>query len=100
MNTLKGVQHLYVRDEFPPHDLLELLRANLAGRVAQLAVARHVHEVRLGHVDSVVLRAGFSLERRSFLFTQQNLQPQSTTSYVGAETLSFAFKAQYAVSGH
>jgi hypothetical protein len=51
-------------------------------------------------VDSVVLRAGFNLERRSFLFTQQNLQPQSTTSYVGAETLSFAFKAQYAVSGH
>ena len=49
-------EHLQVRDHLPAHDGLELPRAYLAGRVAQRTVARHVHEVRLGHVDPVILR--------------------------------------------
>jgi hypothetical protein len=50
------ITRLQVRDDLPAHDGLELPRADLARLVAQRAVARHAHEVRLGHVDPVVLR--------------------------------------------
>ena len=51
------ITHLDVRDDLPAQDGLELPRTNLARLVAQRPVPRHVHEVRLGHVDPVVLRS-------------------------------------------
>ncbi len=65
--------HLQVRDDLPAHDGLELSRADLAGRIAQRAVARHVYEVRLGHVDPVVLHPASGGPQQKLLAQHQKL---------------------------
>ncbi len=45
-----------MRTYLAPHDGLELALADLASDVAQCAILRDVHEVRLGHVDPTVLQ--------------------------------------------
>jgi hypothetical protein len=54
---LQGQEHLKVRDDLATHNLFEFMCAYLSGIIAERAVARHVHEVRLGYVNPMVLRA-------------------------------------------
>lgn len=54
---MPACHYLEVRDDLPAHDLLKLLGADLAGGIAKRAIVRHVDEIRLRHVDSVVLHA-------------------------------------------
>ena len=54
---MQGQEHLKVCDDLATHNLFEFMCAYLSGIVAERAVARHVHEVRLGDVNPMVLRA-------------------------------------------
>ena len=54
---MQGQEHLEVRDDLATHNLFEFMCAYLSGIIAERAVARHVHEVRLGDVYPMVLRA-------------------------------------------
>ena len=47
--------YLEVRNDLPAHDLLKFLGADLAGGIAKSAIVCHVDEIRLRHVDPVVL---------------------------------------------
>ena len=53
---MPGQEHLEVRDDLATHNLFEFMCTYLSGIVAERAVARHVHEVRLGDVNPMVLR--------------------------------------------
>jgi hypothetical protein len=44
------------RQDLAAHDGLELALTDLAFGVAQLAIVRDVHEVRLGHMNPTVLQ--------------------------------------------
>jgi hypothetical protein len=84
---MQGQKHLKVRDDLATHNLFEFMCAYLSGIIAECAVARHVHEVRLGDVNSMVLRAQTGGIGWSFLFpalvVSSMIQIRSVSSSTG-----------------